>query len=65
MSGSPSRPWDKFGTEINFFCAISFPRLDLHLHRLEIPLDAVDRDLAHVDETEVLRVLRQHRNERA
>jgi len=56
---------DKFRTEITFFSAISFSRLDLLLLRLEIPLDAVDPDLADVDETEVLRVLRQHRNERA
>lgn len=33
-------------------------------HRLEIPLNPVDSDREHVDEAELLRILRQRRSER-
>jgi hypothetical protein len=39
------------------------PSLDLFLHRLEIPLNSIDPDREHIDEAEMLRVLRQHRSE--
>ena len=32
-------------------------------HRLETPLNPVDSDREHVDEAELLRILRQHRSE--
>jgi hypothetical protein len=42
-----------------------FPSLDLFLRWLEIPLHPASSDREHLDESEVFRVLRQNRRERA